>query len=35
MTLSLKFTEDQVLFDSRSNVGFGATRQPELVGKAE
>lgn len=35
VTLELKFAGDQLLFDSRSNVGFGATKQPQLVGKAE
>ena len=34
VTLSLKFTGDELLFDSRSNVGFGTTTQPRLVGKA-
>jgi CubicO group peptidase (beta-lactamase class C family) len=31
----LKFALDQLLFDSESNVGFGATKQPQLVGKPE
>jgi CubicO group peptidase (beta-lactamase class C family) len=35
ITLSLKFSENELLFDSQSNVGFGATRQPQLVGKPE
>ncbi|MGP0063590.1 MAG: serine hydrolase domain-containing protein [Isosphaeraceae bacterium] len=35
ITLSLKFTGDQLLVDSESNVGFGPTRQSQLVGKAE
>jgi hypothetical protein len=30
----LKFSGDELLFDSQSNVGFGATKQPQLVGKA-
>jgi len=34
-TLRLKFTGDQLLFDSESNVGFGSTKQSQLVGKAE
>jgi hypothetical protein len=34
-TLRLKFTGDQLLFDSESNVGFGQTKQAQLVGKAE
>jgi CubicO group peptidase (beta-lactamase class C family) len=33
VTLSLKFAGDELLFDSQSNVGFGATRQRQLVGK--
>jgi CubicO group peptidase (beta-lactamase class C family) len=35
VTLGLKFSGDQLLFDSQSNVGFGPTKQPQLVGKAE
>ena len=35
VTVKLKFSGDQVLYDSASNVGFGSTRQPQLVGKAE
>jgi CubicO group peptidase (beta-lactamase class C family) len=35
LTLVLKFSGDQLLFDSQSNVGFGSTKQPQLVGKAE
>ena len=33
VTLSLKFAGEELLFDSHSNVGFGATRQRQLVGK--
>jgi CubicO group peptidase (beta-lactamase class C family) len=33
-TVSLKFTGDELHFDSQSNVGFGATMQRQLVGKA-
>ncbi len=33
VTLSLKFSDDQLLFESQSNVGFGPTRQPQLIGK--
>ncbi len=33
LTLNLKFSGDELLFDSQSNVGFGATKQPQLVGK--
>jgi len=35
ITLRLKFTGDQLLLDSESNVGFGWTKQSQLVGKAE
>jgi CubicO group peptidase (beta-lactamase class C family) len=34
VTISLKMSGDELLFDSQSNVGFGATKQPQLVGKA-
>ena len=34
-TISLKFTDGQVEFDSQSNVGFGPTKQPKLIGKSE
>jgi CubicO group peptidase (beta-lactamase class C family) len=33
LTLSLKFSGDKLLFDSQSNLGFGATKQAQLVGK--
>jgi CubicO group peptidase (beta-lactamase class C family) len=33
--LGLKFAGDELLFDSESNVGFGPTKQAQLVGKAE
>ncbi len=32
-TLRLKFAGDELRFESQSNVGFGATKQPALVGK--
>jgi CubicO group peptidase (beta-lactamase class C family) len=35
VTVSLKFSGDELLFDSQSNVGFGATKQQQLVGKAK
>ena len=35
VTLRLKFGGDELRFDSRTNVGFGATVRPQLVGKAE
>jgi CubicO group peptidase (beta-lactamase class C family) len=34
-TLDLKFAGDRLFFDSRANVGFGATRQPQLMGTSE
>ncbi len=34
-TISLKFSDGQVEFDSQSNVGFGPTKQPRLTGKSE
>jgi CubicO group peptidase (beta-lactamase class C family) len=34
VSMSMKFSGDQLLFDSHSNVGFGSTKQPQLVGKA-
>ncbi len=34
ITLTLKFGGDQLLLDAASNVGFGPTKQPQLVGKA-
>jgi CubicO group peptidase (beta-lactamase class C family) len=34
ITLTLKFEGDQLLFESRSNVGFRRTQNPRLVGKA-
>ncbi len=35
LTLRLRFSGDEVMFDSESNVGFGPTKQPRLVGKAK
>ena len=35
VSLTLKFSGDRLLFDSQSNVGFGSTKGPQLVGKAE
>jgi CubicO group peptidase (beta-lactamase class C family) len=34
-TLSLKFEGDEVTLDSEMNVGFSATKRPQLIGKAE
>ncbi len=33
ITMTLKFTGTELLLDTTSNVGFGATKQPRLVGK--
>ena len=35
VTVRLKFTGDELRCNSESNVGFGSTRESELVGKAE
>ena len=35
LTLTLKFEGEKLLVDAESNVGFGVTRIPQLVGKAE
>jgi CubicO group peptidase (beta-lactamase class C family) len=35
LTLTLKFDGDRLLLDSEPNVGFGTTKAPQLVGKAE
>jgi CubicO group peptidase (beta-lactamase class C family) len=35
LTIRLRFSGDEVTFDSESNVGFGSTRQPRLVGKVD
>jgi hypothetical protein len=32
-TLKMKFEGGQVLFDSETNVGFGASKKPQLVGR--
>lgn len=34
VTVRLKFSGDELTLNSESNVGFGRTRQPELVGKS-
>lgn len=34
VTLHLKFANNQLIFNSETNVGFGATKQAELVGTA-
>lgn len=35
VTLNLNFTGDRLIFNSETNVGFGPTKQPELVGTAQ
>jgi hypothetical protein len=35
VTVRMKFTEGEVRLDSEANVGFGSTRGPQLIGKAE
>ena len=35
MTLTMRFNGDAVEFDQETNVGFGSTRRPQLVGRAE
>jgi len=35
VTIRLKFSGNDVIVTSESNVGFGQTKQPELVGKAQ
>jgi hypothetical protein len=35
ITVSLKFSGEELRLNSQSNVGFGPTKQPQLVGKAE
>jgi CubicO group peptidase (beta-lactamase class C family) len=34
-TIRLKFEGDKVTLDSETNVAFGATKRPQLIGKAE
>ena len=35
VTINLQFSADEVRFSSETNVGFGQTKQPQLVGKAQ
>ena len=35
LTLNLKFSDDQLLYDCEYNVNFGPTKQPQLVGKSQ
>jgi len=35
LTVSLKFADDQLLYDCEYNVNFGPTKQPQLVGKLQ
>jgi len=32
-TVSLKFSEGELRFNAEANVGFGPTKEPELVGR--
>jgi hypothetical protein len=32
LTLGLKFTDNQLLYDCEYNVSFGPTKQPQLIG---
>jgi len=34
-TLTLKFDGDQMTFDSESNVSFGPTKRPQLIGRTQ
>jgi hypothetical protein len=34
-TLTLKFNGDQIALDSETNVAFGPTKRPRLIGRAE
>jgi hypothetical protein len=35
LTVNLKFSGNELQFSAESNVGFGPTKEPALVGKAE
>jgi hypothetical protein len=35
VTLTMRFDADRLLLDAESNVGFGQTKAPQIVGKAE
>jgi CubicO group peptidase (beta-lactamase class C family) len=35
ITIRLKFSGQELQYDSEANVGFGPTREPQLVGRAE
>jgi CubicO group peptidase (beta-lactamase class C family) len=35
LTVGLKFSGEELIYTSESNVGFGPAKQPKLVGKAE
>src|SRR5207248_2943419 len=35
LTVSLAFSGDELRYNAQANVGFGPTKQPQLVGKAE
>jgi hypothetical protein len=33
-TLKMKYSENELLYDAEANVGFGSSKQPQLVGRA-
>jgi hypothetical protein len=35
ITVRLKFSGKELQYHSESNVGFGSTKEPQLVGKAK
>ena len=35
ITVTLMFSEDEVRCNAEANVGFGPTKEPERIGKAE
>ena len=35
LTIRLKITGNELRYEAESNVGFGATKEPALTGKAE
>ncbi len=35
ITVRLRFSGKELQFSSQANVGFGSTKEPQLVGKAE
>ena len=35
VTIRLKFSENEVRYETEANVGFGSTKDAPLIGKAE